>query len=85
MKKNFAKIGAALYCAAIVVATVCFTIRDANRNLKKEVVIEAGSEIRIEDFFERCPDDAKFLTDVSGIDTNEPAIYQLKVFYDEAF
>ena len=85
MHKTFAKIGAALYCAAIVVATVCFTIRDANRNLKKDIVIEAGSEIRIEDFFERCPDDAKFLTDVSGIDTNEPAVYQLKVFYDEAF
>ena len=85
MNKNFAKIGAVLYCAAIVVATVCFTIRDANRNLKNDIVIEAGSEIRIEDFFERCPEDAKFLTDVSGIDTNEPAVYQLKVFYDEVF
>ena len=85
MSKTFAKIGAFLYCAAIIVATVLFTIRDANRNLKKDIVIEAGSEIKIEDFFERCPEDAKFLTDVSGIETNEPAIYQLKVFYDEVF
>ena len=74
-----------MYCAAIIVVSVVFTIRDANKNLKKDVVIEAGSEIRIEDFFEKCPDDARFLTDVSGIDTNEPAVYQLKVFYDEAF
>lgn len=85
MSKTFAKIGAFLYCAAIIVVTVLLTIRDANRNLKKEIVIEAGSEIKIEDFFERCPEDAKFLTDVSGIDTNEPAIYQLKVSYDEVF
>ena len=85
MFKTIGKIGAFVYCAAIVAVSVIFTIRDANRNLKHEAVIEAGSQIRIQDFFESCPDDARFVTDVSGIDTNEPAVYQLKVFYDEAF
>ena len=85
MFKTIGKIGAFVYCAAIVAVSVIFTIRDANRNLKHEAVIEAGSQIRIQDFFESCPDDARFVTDVSGINTNEPAVYQLKVFYDEAF
>lgn len=54
-------------------------------NLKKEVVLEAGSQIKIQDFFSECPIDAKFVTDVSDIDTNIPAIYQLTVFYEKAF
>lgn len=54
-------------------------------NLKKEVVLEAGSQIKIQDFFSDCPIDAKFVTDVSDIDTNIPAIYQLTVFYEKAF
>lgn len=85
MYKMIGKIGAFVYCAAIVVASVLFTIRDADRNLRKEVVVEAGSKIKIQDFFDKCPSDAKFMTDVSSIDTTEPAVYQLKVFYDEAF
>lgn len=48
-------------------------------NLKKEVVIEAGSSIKIEDFFSNCPVDAKFVTDVSDIDTDVPAVYQLTI------
>ena len=85
MYKTIGKIGAFLYCAAIIAVTVVFTIRDANRNLKRDVVVEAGSHIKIEDFFEKCPDDARFVTDVSTINTDEPAVYKLKVFYDEAF
>ena len=85
MRKTLARIGACVYVAGIVSATVLLTIRDANENLVNEVVIEAGSQIRIEDFFERCPEDARFVTDVSCIDTNIPAVYQLKVFYSDAF
>ena len=85
MYKYLGKIGAFLYVAAIVAVSVIFTVRDANRNYKKEVTIEAGSKIRIEDFFNNCPDDARFVTDVSSIDTNIPAVYQLRIFYDEAF
>ena len=85
MFKGIGKIGGVLYIAAIVVATVCLTIRDADRNLIKEVVIEAGSQINIGDFFNDCPEDARFVTDVSGIDTNIPAVYKLKVFYSDAF
>ena len=54
-------------------------------NLKKEVVIEAGSSIKIEDFFSNCPVDAKFVTDVSDIDTDVPAVYQLTISYEKAF
>ena len=85
MHKIIGRITAFLYIAAILVITVVFTIRDANRNLVREVTIEAGSKIQIEDFFKECPKDARFVTDISGIDTNIPAVYQLTVFYDEAF
>ena len=85
MNKIIGKIGAFVYCSAIVTASVLFTIRDADKNLRKEVTIEAGSSINIEDFFVELPDDAVFVTDVSTIDTKVPAIYKLKVFYDEAF
>ena len=85
MHKIVGRIAAFLYIAAILVVTVVFTIRDANRNLVREVTIEAGSEIKIEDFFKECPKDARFVTDVSTINTDIPAVYQLTVFYDEAF
>ena len=85
MFRKIGKIGAFLYIAAIVVVTVVLTIRDADRNLIREVVIETGTSINIEDFFKECPDDARFITDVSGIDTNIPAVYKLKVFYSDAF
>ena len=77
MYKKLAKIGAFFYVAAIVAVTVIFTIRDADRNLVSVVTIEAGSRINIEDFFVECPKDARFVTDVSGIDTDIPAIYKL--------
>ena len=85
MYKLITRIGSIAYVAFIIVATIAFTIRDANRNLVREVMIEAGSEINIADFFKSCPDDAEFVTDVSGIDTDIPAIYQLTVRYDEFF
>ena len=83
--KHFGKFAAFFYIAAILGVTVFCTIKDANKNLKKEVVIEAGSHIKIEDFFNELPDDARFVTDISGIDTRYPAVYKLTVFYDEAF
>ena len=85
MHKTIAKIGAFFYIAAIIAVTVIFTIRDADRNLIKVVTIEAGTEIHIEDFFVKCPDDARFVTDISSIDTDVPAIYKLTVFYGDAF
>ena len=39
MNKIIGKILACVYCAAIVAATVYFTIRDANRNIIKDVTI----------------------------------------------
>ena len=59
--------------------------KEGKDNLKKEVVIEAGSSIKIEDFFSNCPGDAKFVTDVSDIDTDVPAVYQLTISYEKAF
>ena len=85
MYKIIAKIGSMVYCAVIVVVSVVCTIRDANKNLVNEVCIEAGSDIHIEDFFKKCPDDAKFETDISQIDTDVPYVYQLTVKYSEVF
>ena len=61
------------------------SIRDSKANLKREVVLEAGNPIRIEDFFYKDPDDAEFITDISSIDTSIPAIYNLKLHYDVLF
>ena len=83
--RKFGKIAAFLYVTAILAVTIICTINDADKNLKKDITIEAGSRIRIEDFFNDCPADARFVTDVSGIDTGVPAVYQLTVFYGEAF
>ena len=83
--KIMCKIGASIYCAAIIAVSILFTVKDADRNLIKEIVIESGSEIRIEDFFCECPEDARFISDVSVIDTKEPAVYKLKVAYDKVF
>jgi len=85
MYRTIAKIGSLIYCAVIVVISVVCTIKDANKNLIREVCIEAGSEIHIEDFFKKFPDDAEFTTDISQIDTNVPSVYQLTVKYSEAF
>ena len=85
MTKIIGKIGAFIYVAAIIAVTVVFTIRDADKNLRKEVVIEAGTAIRIEDFFNDCPEDARFVTDVSGINVDVPAVYKLRVFYGDTF
>lgn len=85
MYKLVARIGSIAYVTAIIVVSVVCTIRDANRNLLREVMIEAGSNIKIEDFFRTCPDDAEFVTDVSSIDTKVPSVYKLTVRYDEVF
>ena len=85
MFRIIGKIGATIYCSGIILATAVFTINDANKNLVREVTIEAGSDINISDFFNECPEDARFVTDVSGIDTGVPAIYKLKVFFGETF
>ena len=78
--------GAFVITAAVAAGSCYYSVdKKENKTVKKEVVIEAGSEIRIEDFFSDCPIDAKFLTDISGIDTDVPAIYKLTVFYENAF
>ena len=85
MYRTIAKIGSIIYCAVIVVVSVVCTIKDAGKILIREVTIEAGSDIHIEDFFKQCPNDAKFLTDITQVDTNAPAVYKLTVQYSEAF
>ncbi len=71
--------------AAAAASYFYLTGRKDHDNLKKEVVLEAGSRIRIEDFFSDCPSDARFITDVSDIDTDIPAVYLLTVFYEITF
>ena len=73
-----------ILCIAACVLAICsfaiFVACDAKVNIRKEVLIEAGSPITLEAFFEeQVPDNAMFMTDISGIDTNIPAVYQLKI------
>ena len=73
-----------ILCIAACVMAICsfaiFVACDAKVNIKKDVLIEAGTPITLQAFFdEQVPENAMFLTDISGIDTNIPAVYQLKI------
>ena len=74
-----------LICVAICVLTICmialFAACDNKSNVKTDVLIEAGNPITLDAFFDVVPDNATFLTDISGIDTSVPAIYQIKIGY----
>ena len=68
--------------AVLAVLIVVFIVScDEKANIKEEVMIEAGTPITLDVFFDEVPDNAVFLTDVSGIDTKIPAVYQLKIGY----
>ena len=68
-------------CFMAICLIALFAACDDKVNLKNDVTIEAGTPITLEAFFETVPDNAEFMTDVSGIDTSVPAIYQLKIRY----
>lgn len=68
-----------------IVAVVCgimlFTPLGGDTSVKEDVILEAGTPITLEAFFDNVPMDAVFLTDISGIDITQPAVYQLKIGY----
>ena len=71
---------------AVVAATAVFAFimlfpGAGSNSIKEDVTIEAGTPITLDVFFDTVPSDAVFLTDVSTIDQNTPAIYQLKIGY----
>ena len=76
---------AVLFCLAFIAASSLFVVRDIHASIIPELTIEAGGTFDIGDFFEKKPADARFITDISGIDTNVPAVYGLKVGYDRYF
>ncbi len=83
-KKQIAMLAGIIVLA--VVAVVCgimlFTpAAGINASVKEDVVLEAGTAITLDAFFDNVPMDAVFLTDISGIDITQPAVYQLKIGY----
>ena len=68
-----------------IVAVVCgimlFTPLGGDTSVKEDVILEAGTPITLDAFFDNVPMDAVFLTDISGIDITQPAVYQLKIGY----
>lgn len=82
-KKQIAMLAGIIVLA--VVAVVCgimlFAPVGANAAVKEDVVLEAGTAITLDAFFDNVPMDAVFLTDISGIDITQPAVYQLKIGY----
>ena len=66
-------------CILAVLSIALIAACDKLNDLKTDVTIEVGSPISIDAFFENVPEGAEFLTDVSGINTNEPGVYQLKI------
>ena len=76
MKRRVLSIAACLLAVfSIALLAACDTLND----LKTDVTIEVGSPISIDAFFEKVPEGAEFMTDVSGISTSEPGVYQLKI------
>ena len=81
MNRIIVKIGTFLFCTAVMVMTASCTAKEPEDILINEAVIEAGSDIEVSAFFKECPEDARFVTDISCIDTTEPAVYKLIVSY----
>ena len=75
------KVLSIVICIVALSTIAIFAACDTVFNLKNDVTIEVGTPISIDAFFENVPDDCEFLTDVSGINTNEPAVYQLRIRY----
>ncbi len=84
-KKVLGTVLKALYLAGIAGITVSFSIRDSKSNLIREAVIEAGNKVKIESFFRKVPDDAEFITDLSSVDFNTPAVYKIRLHHDILF
>ncbi len=84
MGKKMSKKGLCI-CSCLAVLCLAAVITACNKfgNFKKEAVIEVGSPVSIDAFFDTVPEDAAFLTDVSGIDTRTPAVYQLRIHHDK--
>ena len=66
-------------CFLAVISIAWIAACDTLNDLKTDVTIEVGSPISIDAFFEKVPEGAEFMTDVSGISTSEPGVYQLKI------
>lgn len=75
------KVLSIVVCIVAFCTIAIFAACDTLYNLKNDVTIEVGTPISIDVFFENAPADSEFLTDVSGINTNEPAVYQLRIRY----
>lgn len=84
-KKVLGTVLKALYLVGIAAITVVFSVRDSKFNLHDELILEAGNPVKIEYFFDKVPDDAKFITDMSSIDINVPAVYKIKLHHDIVF
>ncbi len=71
-----------LLVVAVVGGILLFNSFDEdNESVKTDVLVEVGTPITLELFFDKVPDSAVFLTDISGIDITQPAAYQLKIGY----
>ena len=70
-------------CLAVICLAAIVVACNAFGNFKKDVTIEVGSPVSIDAFFDTVPEDAAFLSDVSGIDTSTPAVYQLRIHHDD--
>lgn len=77
---------AVVFCLAGI-AAICFIAAGDKYTgpVFKDITIEAGESFKLEDFIVYTPSEARFITDVSGIDTKIPAVYGLKVGYDKFF
>ncbi|MBP5774494.1 MAG: hypothetical protein J6W36_02225, partial [Clostridiales bacterium] len=75
-----------LLCLVAISAAAFAGVRDYYaKPLLTDVTIEAGGTFTLEDFFKTRPQEARFITDVSGIDTKIPAVYGLKIRFDKYF
>ena len=76
-KKNKKILIAIIAAVLLIAATVVILWNVLKVPVNDIVVIEAGAEINIDDFFYKDVEDATFVSDIDIIDTHEPDVYNV--------
>ena len=81
--KKFIIAGLCVVAVAVTCACVYGSINTRRESIVKEVTIEAGTPIELDDFLTEPLTDCGFFTDVTGIDTSVPGSYGIVIKFSD--
>ena len=81
--KKFIIAGICVVAVAVTCACVYGSINTRRESIVKEVTIEAGTPIELDDFLTEPLTDCGFFTDVTGIDTSVPGSYGIVIKFSD--